>query len=179
MTSEDEKVVLNLVSLFNPKVMVDNYLFLVGQRFVTATQSNQFFQLSDSRLGFRINSEVIIGGVPRKILKVMGCNEYWLNTYYFYPVQSYNNRPLPLMMEDNNMDENIRYLSQNNQAQKTKCEDRLERIYSALRYPSFCCLCDAHYTRKCKRIVGILIIVFYAAFFLQGIILMLVMNFAR
>ena len=166
LTSEDEKAVLNLVSLFNPKVMVDNYLFLVGQRFVTATQSNQFFQLSDSRLGFRINSEVIIGGVSRKILKVMGCNEYWLNTYYYNPVQSYNSRPLPLMMEDNNIEENIQYLSQNNQAQKTKCEDRLERIYSALRYPSLCCLCDAHYTRKCKRIVGILIIVFYAAFFL-------------
>ena len=84
--------------------MVDNYLFLLDQRFVTASQSNQFFELSDNRLlGIPINSEVVIGGVSRKVLKVMGCNDYWINTYYYIPVQSFNNRPLPLLMEDNNV----------------------------------------------------------------------------
>ncbi len=85
LLSEDEKAVLNLVSIFNPKVMVDNYLFLLDQRFVTASQSNQFFELSDNRLlGIPINSEVVIGGVSRKVLKVMGCNDYWVNTYYLH-----------------------------------------------------------------------------------------------
>ena len=73
LSSEDEKAVLNLVGILNPKVMVDNYLFLLDQRFVTASQSNQFFELLDNRLlGIPINSEVVIGGVSRKVLKVMG-----------------------------------------------------------------------------------------------------------
>ena len=104
LSSEEEKTVLNLVSIFNPKVMVDNYLFLIEQKLIPPNQSNQFFELSDNRLlGIPINSEVVIGEVSRKVLKVMGCNDYWINTYYYIPVQSFNNRPLPLLMEDNNV----------------------------------------------------------------------------
>ena len=175
LSSEDEKAVLNLVSIFNPKVMVDNYLFLLDQRFVTASQSNQFFELSDNRLlGIPINSEVVIGGVSRKVLKVMGCNDYWINTYYYIPVQSFNNRPLPLLMEDNNVEENIQYLSQNNEDNSNECGPRLDTFYSCLRFTQCCCLCDARFTKKCIRYIACTTIVVDIVFVIVMIVILVI-----
>ena len=171
LSSEEEKTVLNLVSIFNPKVMVDNYLFLIDQKLIPPNQSNQFFELSDNRLAIPINSEVIIGGESRKILKVMACNEYWLNTYYYNPVQSYNSRPLPILMEDNIIEENIQYLSQNNEDDNDQCGRRLDAYYSFIRITGLWCLCDANFTRKCKRNIACSSLVFSIVFIIIGIVM--------
>ena len=37
----------------------------------------------------------MIGGVSRKVLKIMACNESWLNKYYFDPIESYRRPQRP------------------------------------------------------------------------------------
>ena len=101
LTSEEENIVLSLVCLFNPKIMVESYIFLVGPRFVPEGSSNQFYELTDNRIGIHVNSEIMIGGVSRRVLKVMACTEDWLNRNYFIPVESYNRRPRQLPASNN------------------------------------------------------------------------------
>ena len=55
LTSEEENIVLSLVCLFNPKIMVESYIFLVGPRFVPEGSSNQFYELTDNRIGIHVN----------------------------------------------------------------------------------------------------------------------------
>ena len=46
---------------------------------------NQFYQITDERIGMVVNNEFLIGGRTVKVLKVMACNLNWLKKYYFTP----------------------------------------------------------------------------------------------
>ena len=81
LSAEEEQVVLGLVALFNPKIMIKLGLFIIDSRFLLSNKDNEFFEITDSRLGIHVNSEVMIGGVYRKVKNVMFCNNYWINQY--------------------------------------------------------------------------------------------------
>ncbi len=89
LSNEEEQAVLGLVALFNPKVMVDLSLFIVSPNLVPYGKPNEFYQITDDRIQVHVNSEVVIGGRVIKVLKIMACTEYWINTYYINPVDSY------------------------------------------------------------------------------------------
>ena len=89
LSKEEEQAVLGLVALFNPKVMVDLSLFIVSPYLIPHGKANEFYQKTDDRIQVHINSEVVIGGRVIKVLKIMACTEYWINTYYINPVDSY------------------------------------------------------------------------------------------
>ena len=154
LTSEEENIVLSLVCLFNPKIMVESYIFLVGPRFVPEGSSNQFYELTDNRIGIHVNSEIMIGGVSRRVLKVMGCTEDWLNRNYFIPVESYNRRPRQLPAS------NKQTSSSKEEECCEPCGPFLDCLYLLTCWLYFCCLCDSHYTKKCKRTIGVCIIIF-------------------
>ena len=155
LTFDEKKTVLYLAGLFNPKIMVDSYLFLVGSRFVPEGKSNQFFDITDSRIGIHVNSEVMIGGVSRRVLKVMGCTESWLNRNYFTPVETYYKRAqLPASGSQNS--------TGNNKDCCYYCGRFLDCLY-LLTYRCFLlCLCDSNFSRTCKRTIAVLIIFFIA-----------------
>ena len=90
LSTAEEQTVLGLAALFNPKIMSDLSLFLIGSRFVPSG-GNQFYEVTNDKIGLHINSEVIIGGVSRKVLKVMGCTEEFLKSNYYNPIESYTN----------------------------------------------------------------------------------------
>ena len=90
LSREEEELVLSLAILFSPKIMTESGLFLLGSRYVPSDSSNQFYELGKNNMGIHINSEVIIGGVSRKVLKVMGCTESWINRNYYNPMQAYS-----------------------------------------------------------------------------------------
>ena len=94
LSEEEEELVVTLALLFNPKILKEKYLFLVGDKFVPAGTDNEFFELTNNNFGIHISSEVIIGGVSRKVLNLMGCNESWLERNYYNPLTHYiNSRP--------------------------------------------------------------------------------------
>ena len=94
LTEKEEELVVVFALLFNPKILKEKYLFLVGDKFVPAGTDNEFFELTNNNFGIHISSEVIIGGVSRKVLNLMGCNESWLERNYYNPLTHYiNSRP--------------------------------------------------------------------------------------
>ena len=95
LSKEEEQTVLGLAALFNPKLMIQNSLFIVDPDLVPPGSSNQFFEITDSKIGVHVNSEVVIGGVARKVLKIMTCTEDWLLRNYIDPVKSYTRPQLP------------------------------------------------------------------------------------
>ena len=95
LSKEEEQTILGLAALFNPKLMTQNALFIIDPDLVPPGSSNQFFEITDSKIGVHVNSEVVIGGVARKVLKIMTCTENWLLRYYIDQVKSYTRPQLP------------------------------------------------------------------------------------
>ena len=153
LTSEEEKVVLSYAGIFNPKIMVDNYLFLLDPRYIPEGKSNQFYELTDNRIGIHVNSEIMIGGVSRRVLQLMACSQEWLNRNYFYPVDSYNKRIQSQKYQKQNS-------SSNNEEDCECIGPCLDCLYLLTCWIYFCCLCDKNYSKKCKRIIGVSIIIF-------------------
>ena len=91
LSSEEERTVLELAKLFTPKLMSQLSLFLIGYNYVPDGSSNQFYEVTNDKIGLHIDSEVIIGGVSRKVLKVMGCTEEFLKRNFYNPIESYTN----------------------------------------------------------------------------------------
>ena len=89
LSSEEEATVLELVALFNPKIMVDLHLFVVSSNLVPSGMTNEFYQITDDRIGVHVNSEVVIGGRVVKVLKIMACTEAWIYKYFINPAESY------------------------------------------------------------------------------------------
>ena len=89
LSKEEEQTVLGLVALFNPKIMTDLYLFIVAPNLVPSGMTNEFYQITDDRIGVHVNSEVVIGGRVVKVLKIMACTEEWIYNNYINPAQSY------------------------------------------------------------------------------------------
>ena len=69
---------------------------------------NEFYQITDQRIGIHVNQEIIIGGKTVRVLKIMACNSSWLNRNYINPVENITNRiryqaqPIQLYSNNNN-----------------------------------------------------------------------------
>ena len=95
LTKEEEQTVLGLCALFNPKVMIELSLFIVAPELVPEGRRNQFYQLTDDRIGVHVNSEVVIGGRVIKVLEIMACTRNWLEANFYDPVDEYSSPQLP------------------------------------------------------------------------------------
>ena len=97
LSKEEEQTVLGLIALFNPKVMMDLSLFIIAPHLVPYGYSNEFYKFTDDKIGVHVNSEVVIGGVTRKVLKIMVCEESWITQNYINPIEGYTEpRKLPV-----------------------------------------------------------------------------------
>ena len=100
---EDITVLLELVILFNPKFLVDKGIFILDESLLPNDLDNQFYQITDERIGIHINNEIMVSGRTVKVLKVMACDEDWIFRNYINPLKRAFNkeaeyerrRPLP------------------------------------------------------------------------------------
>ena len=90
LTKEEEQTVLGLCALFNPKVMTELSLFILAPELVPYGSSNEFYQITDDRIGVHVNSEVVIGGRVVKVLKIMACKPAWIDNFFIQPAESYS-----------------------------------------------------------------------------------------
>ena len=95
LTKEEEQTVLGLCALFNPKVMTELSLFIIAPELVPEGSRNQFYQLTDDRIGVHVNSEVVIGGRVIKVLEIMACTRNWLEANFYDPVDEYSRSQIP------------------------------------------------------------------------------------
>ena len=74
-----------LVLLFNPEIFIEAGIFILDENLLIYDMDNQFYQITDERIGIHVNNEIMIGGRTVKVLKVMACNERWLIRNYYRP----------------------------------------------------------------------------------------------
>ena len=84
---EDITVLLELVILFNPKFLVDKGIFILDESLLPNDLDNQFYQITDERIGIHINNEIMVSGRTVKVLKVMACDEEWIFRNYINPLK--------------------------------------------------------------------------------------------
>ena len=149
LSPEDEQTVLALAALFNPKIMIEASLFIIDPRFCPPGYSNEFYEITNDKIGLHINSEVMIGGVSRKVLKMMACKESWLNQNYFDPIESYRRPQLPAA---NNY-------SYNNNSNGNNCCCICDCLYLIFRLFTCLCLCDENWSISCKRTIIMVVLI--------------------
>ena len=72
---------------------------------------------------------------------------------------------------NNIIEENIQYLSQNNEDDSDQWGRRLDAYYSCIRITGLWCLCDANFTRKCKRNIACSSILLSIVFLIIAIVM--------
>ena len=92
LTQAEEDLLLKLVVIFNPKIFINAGIFIVDQNLLPYNMDNEFYQITDQRIGIHVNQEIIIGGKSVKVLKIMACNSAWLNRNYINPIENIANR---------------------------------------------------------------------------------------
>ena len=55
LSSEEERTVSELAKLFNPKLMSQLSLFLIGYQYVPDGSDNKFYEITNDKIGFHIN----------------------------------------------------------------------------------------------------------------------------
>ena len=88
----DTVVLLELVLLFNPKFFIEKGIFILDESLLPYDLDNQFYKITDERIGMHINNQIIVGGRTVNVLKVMVCNEDWLFRNYINPLKRAFNR---------------------------------------------------------------------------------------
>ena len=89
VTKEEEIEIIGLVKLYEPKIMIKLSLFIVDPYLVPSDVSNEFFELTDERINFHIDKNIMIGGKSLKVQKIMVCKESWINNNYYQPLKEY------------------------------------------------------------------------------------------
>ena len=90
VSKKEEDLILALAILFSAKIMIENYIFFVDSKYSSYSSTNDFYKLTDKKIGIHVNSEVMIGGISRKVLKIMGCSKNWLEEHYYEPMKEYS-----------------------------------------------------------------------------------------
>ena len=49
---------------------------------------NEFYEITDDRIGFHVNNEIMLGGRYKRVLKVMACTTDWLYRNYINPLKN-------------------------------------------------------------------------------------------
>ena len=91
-------LLFSLVTLFEPSILIKGGAFILDPSLVPEGMGNEFYQITDERINFHFNDEIMIGGKTRRILKVMACNIFWLKRFYYNPmknIMSLAEKPLP------------------------------------------------------------------------------------
>jgi len=88
LTEEEKKAVYALAALFQPKIFIDAGVFLPKPSLVPYGKSNQFYKITDDRIGIHVNQEIVIGGRVVRVLEVMAFTQEWLNRNYIEPLEN-------------------------------------------------------------------------------------------
>ena len=80
--------IIDLAILFNPQILIEKHIIIVtdNEQLLNGA-NNEFYKITDKRIGLHVNSEILIGGKTITVMEVMVCTQYWLNNNYFWPIE--------------------------------------------------------------------------------------------
>ena len=61
LNEEEKDVLLSLVLLFNPAIFLEAKIFLVAPSLLTNNNANDFFKITDERIGIHVSEQIMIG----------------------------------------------------------------------------------------------------------------------
>ena len=85
LTVDDMDLLFKFVLIFNPKIFVEAGIFLLADDLLPYGKDNEFYQITDERIGLYVDDQIALGGRTVKVLKVMACNKDWLIRNYYTP----------------------------------------------------------------------------------------------
>ena len=88
LTPNQKEVLIKLVEIFKPQIFIAAGIFILDQSLIPEGFNNEFYKITDQRIGIHINQEIMIGGRYVRVLKVMACDITWLNKYYYTPLKN-------------------------------------------------------------------------------------------
>ena len=88
LTEEEKKAVYALAALFQPNIFINAGVFIPKASLVPYGKSNQFYKITDDRIGIHVNQEIVIGGRVVRVLEVMAFTQDWLNRNYIEPLEN-------------------------------------------------------------------------------------------
>ena len=91
LNEPQKEILLKTCEIFNPKIFIKAGIFIIDDKLIPPNYTNQFYQITDQRIGIHINQEIMIGGRVVKVLKVMACNINWLDKFYITPLKNIHN----------------------------------------------------------------------------------------
>lgn len=106
LNEEEKKTVYALAVLFDPKIFLSANIFVPDNGALTGDYGNDFFKITDERIGVHVNQEIMIGGRSVKVLKIMACKNSWIDNNYYKPLeglyQELTNKRIDYNMNDYN-----------------------------------------------------------------------------
>jgi len=93
MTRQDKFNIRNLCLDLKPDIFKGNVIFETDN---TGNRSNAFFEIGEHRLTVAAVESIIVGGVSRRVAKIMYYKPQWLMTNYYTPLRNLTeelNRP--------------------------------------------------------------------------------------
>lgn len=88
LNSTEKEILLKICKLLNPRLLIMAGIFKVDEDLLLDNSSNQFYKITDQKIGIRRNQEIMIEGKVVKILKIMACSKYWLQKNYINPIKN-------------------------------------------------------------------------------------------
>ena len=102
LTVDDASVLFKLVLLYNPEIFLNAKIFILQIDPLPNGADNQFYEITNERIGIHINNQIVIGGRTVRVMKFMVCNPAWLIRNYYRPwknifeiAKNYRHRPPP------------------------------------------------------------------------------------
>ena len=72
LTKYQKEAVYNFALLLDPKLFISAGIFIVDSKLLPDDSDNQFYKITDERIGFHINQNFMIGGKNCKSFKCYG-----------------------------------------------------------------------------------------------------------
>ena len=114
LNNEQAKLVYGLALIFQPALLIQAGVFIVDSKLLDGEFNNQFYEITNEKIGFHVNQEVMIGGKVVRVKKLMACNNIWLSNNYYNPIDRIKmrlNSGLPIKPVVNRNDQNVSILS--------------------------------------------------------------------
>ena len=88
LNEQEKKLVYNLSILFDPKIFISAGIFIVKSELLPPSRANDFFKITDERIGVHVSNNIIIGGKAVQVLNIMVCKSVWLDRNYYSPLKN-------------------------------------------------------------------------------------------
>lgn len=85
-TNEQLQIIYELAKSLHPSIFINAKIFIVDPNLLPGDLTNQFYKITDERIGIHIDEELMLAGKVVKVKNVMACNDNWLENNYFNPI---------------------------------------------------------------------------------------------